>query len=354
MKDNRIFNKSIHGARGLAALLVFFSHVGAGGITENFFSDIGLGLIVAKAILLTTQYGVEVFFMISGYLITDSIIRHVDVRSFLLDRCIRLYPVFIPVVSLIFIVGPFVGYHYFEGVVFYQWIGLLVMNLLFIPGVYPIEAALVVAWSLSYEAVFYLMAAFTKKFSSARITMVIFILIVVLPFIAFYPRAIFFVIGVALYFLHQKDKLPSINSNITVLSSFFAFFAVLFCLQYTGPDLIDSLLFWFIAVLSGFIIFLTVVNESSSVRWLLHSRYIQFLGTISYSFYIWHTPVMFGTKRIFSGMSNTLGSSLSFLAFAVSSFVLALIVSYVSFLVFEDYSVKKLKGGLKNNRAAYT
>lgn len=179
------FNSSLHGARGVAALMVFMSHIGISGITDKFFTEIPKGLLILKYLLLSGQYGVEIFFMISGYLITNSIIKHQSVRSFLKDRCIRLYPAFLPVILLIFILGPMAGYAYFVNVSGWEWGLLLIANLLFIPGVYPIEAALVVAWSLSYEAVFYLSLSFLKYFAAQRVICGMFFALVALPFMFF-------------------------------------------------------------------------------------------------------------------------------------------------------------------------
>src|SRR5690606_9931933 len=142
------YNKSINGLRGFAASAVVVFHIwtGAidGGLRPSSVSE------VINFALLTTQFGVDIFFMISGYLITQSLIRHDNVKSFLMDRVIRIYPAYLPILALLFILGPLVGLAYFHAVESVaDWASLLVANVLFLPGVFPIEPALLVAWTLS-------------------------------------------------------------------------------------------------------------------------------------------------------------------------------------------------------------
>jgi len=346
-KHKNNHNISLHGARGLAALIVVFSHVGAGGVTEKFFHEMTFALTVFKNILLSGQYGVEIFFMISGYLITASIIRHKSVTSFLVDRCIRLYPVFLPTILLIFILGPFAGYAYFAGFSWLDWVGHLVMNLLFIPGVIPVEAALVVAWSLSYEAVFYLAMSYLKFFNRNKLAQYAFIIFAVIPFLIILPRAWYFVIGIVIYFMVQNGINIKLRLPRMFLVNLFSFLVVLFLLQFPGEVGVvlsqwHIVLLWIVSLLLGYLVFIEIVMQSHLAVLLLKWRWMQFLGTISYSLYIWHTLIMFGTKRIFANTLDVFGSYGAFLLFALVSIILSLLISYLSYVVFEVKIVKLL------------
>jgi len=89
----RHLNLQIHGLRGLAALLVFIYHAYGMPLIGGFWPA-GISSAIA-APFLAGQLGVEIFFVISGYLITASLIRHDNVPRFLLDRAIRIHPAFI-------------------------------------------------------------------------------------------------------------------------------------------------------------------------------------------------------------------------------------------------------------------
>ncbi len=351
-KINKL-NTTLHGARGLAAIMVVFSHIGVSGITDKFFVDIPTYLAAIKYILLSGQYGVEIFFMISGYLITASIIRHKTVSSFVLDRCIRLYPVFLPAILFIFILGPIAGYAYFSGFTWLDWLIHFIINLLFIPGVFPMKAALVVAWSLSYEAVFYLAISYFKYFKKNKKSQIAFVIFAIVPFVVLLPRAIFFIIGIFIYYLLRRD----IKINVRLPKMFFIniilFLFFLFLLQFNEEVgiLITSwqeALIWCLSIVLGYLVFVEIVIQSSAAVSLLKWRWMQFLGTISYSLYIWHTLILFGTKRIFANSFEVFGSYKAFLLFSIVSLALSILVSYLSYIVLEVKAAKIISAWRKS------
>ncbi|MDA7568198.1 acyltransferase [Emcibacteraceae bacterium] len=340
-------NIALHGARGIAALMVVLSHISSGGITDRFFPNMTPNLIVLKNVLLSGQYGVEIFFMISGYLITASVIRHKSAASFILDRCIRLYPVVIPALLFIFISGPLIGYAYFDDFTALEWGFHLIINLLFIPGIYPIEAALVVAWSLSYEALFYLSASYVKYFQNNNYAKYVLFLLVIPPFLYFYPRAIFLVIGVAVYFNIKNGLKINYRTPNFFFPNFLLFLFLLYFIQFHNElNIVVSQimlgLLWLISIVLGYLIFIEIVMQTNMALKLLALKWMQFLGTISYSLYIWHTLIMFVTKRIFSNTVEIFGSYGSFIMFALVSIALSLVISYISYVILEVRVVQYL------------
>src|SRR5690349_18149229 len=69
----RLFEPSIQGLRGLAALSVLLVHLYDMPLTAGFLPQLPSWF---DAIIGTFGRGVEVFFMISGYLIPASLVRH--------------------------------------------------------------------------------------------------------------------------------------------------------------------------------------------------------------------------------------------------------------------------------------
>jgi peptidoglycan/LPS O-acetylase OafA/YrhL len=135
--------------RGFAALLVVFDH--------------GSTLLLQSArdylyhVLDFGEYGVFVFFLVSGYIIPASLERKGSVRSFWISRAFRLYPMFALAVGASAILyalrlGTLDGgeHHPFTSVT--GWL-LMLSNLL--NGVNAPN----VTWTLSYEMVFYLLIA---------------------------------------------------------------------------------------------------------------------------------------------------------------------------------------------------
>jgi exopolysaccharide production protein ExoZ len=151
--ENRDRLLPMEGLRGVAVGLVFLQHycvqfLSAGGLsgpTETF----------AGAFRNFGNYGVELFFVLSGFLIYGIVIRkRPGFIPFMLRRAQRLYPAF--VVALLIAIGadvirpvPKIPSSLPDAVIY---IGA---NLAFLPGLFPIEPLFTVNWSLSYEWWFY-------------------------------------------------------------------------------------------------------------------------------------------------------------------------------------------------------
>ena len=135
--------------RGFAALCVVFDH--------------GSTLLLEPArdflyhVLNLGQYGVFVFFLVSGYIIPASLERKGSVRSFWISRAFRLYPMYLMAIALSALayytrLGTIDGAEHHPLASVTSW-ALIMPNLLTgtnVPNV---------TWTLSYEMVFYLLLA---------------------------------------------------------------------------------------------------------------------------------------------------------------------------------------------------
>ncbi len=144
----------MEGLRGLGVLLVYFVHVHSlfGHYVAGYrplygFSEY-LGLI--------GNSGVDLFFLISGFIIYSALVhRPVPYLSFLRRRVERLYPTFLVVLT---------GYMFLSllfpsesKIPLNTWTAAkyIIANILLLPGFFRITPIVTVAWSLSFEAVFY-------------------------------------------------------------------------------------------------------------------------------------------------------------------------------------------------------
>lgn len=84
---------ALDGVRGIAALCVVLSHVAA--MSWNPFSDrIEEGTFVGRMLWHLGAPAVDIFFVLSGYVVTKAIVqRKPDYTEFLLGRMVRLYPI---------------------------------------------------------------------------------------------------------------------------------------------------------------------------------------------------------------------------------------------------------------------
>jgi len=103
------------------------------------------------------QYGVFVFFLVSGYIIPASLERKGSLRQFWVSRAFRLYPLYLLAIGLS-VIGYKTGFGTLRGAehtpvsALASWV-LMIPNLLTGPNVPN------VTWTLSYEMTFYLLLA---------------------------------------------------------------------------------------------------------------------------------------------------------------------------------------------------
>jgi exopolysaccharide production protein ExoZ len=146
----------MEGLRGFAVFLVFLVHYATlmgPWITPNSGTD-----ALAKTIHSIGNAGVDLFFVLSGYLIYGSLIaRKKPFTAFMRKRIERIYPAF-TCVFLLYAMLSFLSPAdskippgAYDGTLY------LIQNFLLLPGLFPIEPMITVAWSLSYEMFYYLM-----------------------------------------------------------------------------------------------------------------------------------------------------------------------------------------------------
>jgi exopolysaccharide production protein ExoZ len=144
---------ALDGMRGLAASLVFIVHYQAafGRLLAAHPSGAAAGQYAAQV----GYHGVNLFFVLSGFLIYGSLVgRPVPLRLYAWRRVRRIYPTFLVVLGLYLTVGrSFLGR---EKLPSSGTLAYIMENVLLLPGVFPIPPIITVAWSLSYEIFFYL------------------------------------------------------------------------------------------------------------------------------------------------------------------------------------------------------
>ncbi|CAN5664924.1 acyltransferase [soil metagenome] len=142
--------------RHLAAFLVLYAHC----ITVNGQEEFIFRLTLRRLEL--SSFGVKIFFVISGYLVTNSLLQSKNAVHFVRNRILRLWPALISVTFLLAMVaGPMLSTlrisAYFNNA--QTWL-FLIRNILFLPvyylpGVFNGQAVNSTFWSIFFEAVCY-------------------------------------------------------------------------------------------------------------------------------------------------------------------------------------------------------
>lgn len=341
------FNPAIQGLRGLAALFVYLFHV--------YDMPRKLGLLpddispILKTAILSLQSGVDLFFMISGFLITGSLIRHANARAFLVDRIIRIYPVFFFLHVFLFALAPVIKYKWMTDISPLSWLLNFFSNLLFLPGVFDLPLMQLNAWSLSYEWAFYLFSTLVYILWGRKPMVAKIFLVTAMPLlIGIYPRALFFVVGSGVFFLTRgtSRQSPWLKAGPAAALLFLAIMGCAF-----NAD--QPYLVWGAAPF-GFLMFYGITSRNGLLAAFLETRALRFFGTISYSFYLWHAVVTFPLKHLLATtLIGGLGlpAGLAVAIFGITGFIISVLVSVVSYHVLEQRGGKLLKKLLKPSPA---
>lgn len=297
---NFSYRADIDGLRAIAVLLVIFNHIGL-----SFFSG---GYI-----------GVDVFFVISGYLITiilthDIQSKRFSIARFYKKRVVRLAPAYFTVLSVVSIVAwqvmlPGELTEYFDSVMYAT---LLMANIYMrneVGDYFSQDAEgipLLHLWSLGVEEQFYifwplLLLLFAGKVSRKYMWAVVTAFIVALLLYAqhkltqnaakaYYSmpvRAFELLIGALIGFLPQL-KLPKKLLQSLIWGSLVVLFAtaVYFDKQTPFPGAMALIP----CLATALIIYLGQSSPSSNI--LLSNRFSTWVGRISYPLYLWHWPII--------------------------------------------------------------
>lgn len=298
---------SIHQLRGVAAILVVFFHF------RYFLNDVYAQKNLGYILFGGGAFGVDLFFMISGFIIAASTKNNSGVFIFCIRRFFRIYPAFF----IVFLIGLITLYSS-------ESTETIIRSLFFIHRDYTLPSPgfgynlLGPAWTLTYEIYFYAIFSIAMLISHKHRIMLSSIFIVV-PFALlqlkyngeifllgtaapnvplssdFYalkrfagsPIIVEFIIGMTLYVIYSKIdfKLSKNASSLILALSIGMAIAFYFKPNHTGFGMQDFGM-WSLILLAGCLLY------EKNYKFI-ESKIVTFLGDISFSLYICHYPVIY-------------------------------------------------------------
>ncbi|NTV06139.1 MAG: acyltransferase [Chlorobiaceae bacterium] len=295
--------ENLDAARALAALLVVVMHVSENWARFDYSTHvIGPFLINLSHTAHFGSLGVNLFFLISGFVIPYSVSRSgiTESKGFLLRRFFRIYPLYLLNIPL----GVMTTF-WLWGKEFSVYDGIL--NALMVPNFFGRPFAEGLYWTLQVELLFYIICAvFISRADLRRISVAwVFLAVSALYFIAKkllippHPIAIliFYLAGVRFILLgwlirkfFESGKISWIDKAL--LLSLLVYYLLFmpyqaFHLMATDTDWMNSIIETLALLLFMFFLYLPV-----------HLHRLAYIGRISYSIYLMHPVVMYIIYRI--------------------------------------------------------
>ena len=337
----------LDGLRGLAVILVLFTHS-----AEVFIRIHWLNAIDHYGLL-----GVQLFFVLSGYLITGILLDTKEkpgyFKNFLARRGLRIYPLYYAVLAFVVLSG-FINRH---GVNWWTYL-LYISNLVYPGGVQP--APLGPVWSLAVEEQFYLVWPIIvwvlQRESLRRFSVGLVVLVGIARFILPLP---------AQNTLFQLDALAAgafvacLKGNLQPLRRPAKLLVWLLPFGLTLPNLLYDKFSQAFQVFGSVSLLILVLQNNSALAGFFRVSALRYIGKISYSVYLLHSFVFAAflrmqlAKRVIDG-----GSSLNTVLCLAAEYAVVLVVASASYYMYERPFLRLKKffdtnSTLSTPRAAY-
>ncbi|WP_199763579.1 acyltransferase family protein [Vibrio vulnificus] len=302
------FLKSIHLARGIASVLVAWIHA-VQFFPDGFDSELFDG---KSSIVIVGGLGVDLFFIISGFVIALNVNNNIDYKRFICSRVVRLVPVY-----WLYTFAFYIAMLCFAKDYLFIPTELL-YSLLFIPyenqfgAVQPI---LSVGWSLNYEMLFYVSVGLLMFMNSKKFYL--FLPLIFIGAINFHYDVIIFefLLGTFLFYLYNKRCFLNTCLALAFLVASPVVILMFSSLAY-GEGGVSRLLIW---GCGGAMFLYSVLHFENHLTILPKPvfRYLYLMGTVSYTLYLSHWFVGFVSYRFLDFLPASLQVSMTFLLMLV-------------------------------------
>lgn len=347
--SNHSYIKEIDGLRFIAIMWVVLTHIyGYVGYHSMFYTPEIYGNIFLSSFFASGHLGVQLFFIVSGFILTTQIYNrkgflNFDLKKFYFRRLRRLEPPYIISMIGLFIILVVLGKYAVK-----ELIPHLAASLFYIHNLIYSKGSIInsLAWSLEIETQFYLLFPIyfliRKTFNFDNLKFLLAILIIIAPFIQkclmlshltllgqyqFFLAGIFF----AEILTNKKSKkLKSLNNNI--------FFDVIFFLSVILISYLHTNIF-FITILVP-TLFISAL-KSIHISRILKIPFVFIIGGMCYSIYLTHGYLITIFSRITSKFEiiGTPTGNLLLQCFILIPMIL--FTSTIYFLIFEKPFMSK-------------
>lgn len=312
--------RPMEGLRGVAVFLVFLVHCMT--TMAPWFQGRAELLAVVDLVHAMGNVGVDLFFVLSGFLIYGALIsRAQPFGVFIARRARRIYPAFLAVFAIYLLLSWLMPSRSKLPADQGEMLIYLVQNLLLLPGLFPIEAMITVAWSLSYEFFYYLLipvliGVFALRRASRSGRVAFFLGLAAVGALAFAVfggpvRLLMFIAGILLFEWHAAATWrPGSGSGVVCL-----LIALMLAASPAPGSALQALKFLLLGALFLVVCLSAFAGQAPGFATILSWTPLRWLGNMSYSYYLIHGLALNACGIVMARVLPP--SSLSILAFCL-------------------------------------
>jgi peptidoglycan/LPS O-acetylase OafA/YrhL len=353
----------LDGLRGIAILMVICYHFFPNNIVCNFGWS-----------------GVDLFFVLSGFLITGRLMPYLDDKKILLkfyrNRFLRIVPLYFGFLTLFFgawfllsskeTLGSFTFYsdHWWQFFLFIQ-------NWVFANNLIEAKTHVQHLWSIAVEEQIYLLFPLALIFISNKTKIFYFVLFTIVAILISrwyyftlaipregYPRIFYntffrfdsFLSGVLVYLIYNNQIQFKKVKTILQWSGLICFL-VLFIYIFITKDaeknntFISGGGYTIIAIMYAGLLQVTLFKKNKIVNLITSSGFLRYTGRISYGMYIFHWPLFLVgfavINKAFAYLHFIPGSTTIHIINVLICFPATYLISHLSFRYFESFFLKR-------------
>ena len=355
---------ALEGLRGHAAMLVFLTHafgllIGklyvVADVEHLYVFDSADPVLAAFAFLFHSNYGVDLFFVLSGLLMADIAVRRwPGTARFMGRRMLRIYPPYLASLVVVALVVYFT---------MKRPVGLAegAANLALLQGFFPlgIHAINPVTWSLSYEAGFYLavpliaLAWGARRPGSLAYRLVflagLFVAIVALCALLGADRAIYlayfalFIPGIALGLLDEEARARAAR-RVPLGLVVVAWAAFTLCVK-SGVLPNTHPAYYAASALACGLLVMKACDSQSVLAKLFEHPVMRWLGRYSYSFFLIHYIVVHYWGGVVTAWIGTRGGFAFALVFLGGALAISLVAARLLYALTERWYFSARRAG---------
>lgn len=309
---------SLNGLRAFSVILVIVHHL---NLKNHIFLNLSKITLLRPFIsfLVDGHLGVNIFFVISGFLITSLMLQEqtatngISLKNFYIRRTLRIFPAYFFLLLVYFILQCF-GYIQISNA---SWLTAITYTKYFN---WQLDWYTAHAWSLSIEEHFYIFWPLIFLGGERFRKRAAIFLILVVPFIRLYLHYYYFsmewindlriftridAIAMGCLFALYKDRI--LRSLSKHWAKIFYFSVIILCILRYLPPLADKvhlgIIFTFLGathgsvanILIGFIMMYSVFGPKGIWYKILNFKIINYIGMLSYSIYLWQMLFIYDT-----------------------------------------------------------